>query len=456
MVVENDNITKDNSTSFSLHNKYWRINITTWLLRIIIGGTFIFSGFVKGIDPWGTIYKFRDYIAVMSIDLWPNLIIVGVFALCALEFLCGVFLLLGCFRRSVTIIITIFMAAMLPLTLWIALAEPVADCGCFGDAYIVSNWSTFWKNVILTAGIIWLIIYNKRCRWIITPALQWLVFVASAAFIVIIELFGYIYQPLLDFRPYKVGTHFIDFESLTDDEPDFIFVYEKNGLKKEFGMYDNLPSEDDGWLFVERRSITESSTSMVNSGNRNFRIWDINGDEDITDEVFTENGNMLVIMMLDLKEVSPATTWKLNSLYEWSIKNDVMMAAVVSGSHDEIEAWEDLSMASYPIYTSDDTQIKSLVRGNPGVVYVKNNLIQWKNSLRAINIDDFLSPDTSQDASEFGLDNLRLLRNLSYIYITVIAVLIVMSFLPYLKNIYTVYDQAPVEVTHDDRVHDEE
>ena len=140
------------------------VEIATWIIRLAVGSVFMFSGFAKAIDPYGTLYKVDAYLASMSLDIWPNLELVGVFALCAAEFLVGVFILTGCFRRSTAIIAAIIMAFMLPLTLWIAVSDPVDDCGCFGDALLISNWATFWKNVALTAAIAWLVVYNKKCH----------------------------------------------------------------------------------------------------------------------------------------------------------------------------------------------------------------------------------------------------------------------------------------------------
>lgn len=432
-----------------------KIDAITWVMRLVVGGVFIFSGFVKAIDPWGTIYKFDDYLTAMSLDIWPNLVLVGAFALCAIEFLCGVFILMGCFRRSVAIMTAIVMAVMLPLTLWIAMYSPVADCGCFGDAYVISNWATFWKNVALSAGIIWLILHNKKCHWLITPALQWLAFVASGLFIVVVELFGYVSQPLLDFRPYKVGLPLIERGQVISEEPQYEFVYEKDGERKSFSIEDDLPSEETGWQFVERKEMPNGNVSQGKDvSDRNLRIWSKNGEDDVTDEAISTDGKELIVMMPDLNRVSPATTWKLNSLYEWSVKNDVEMAAVVSGSPDEIAVWEDLSMASYPIYTADDTQIKSVVRGNPGVVYLIDGIVEWESTLTAINIDDFLSPEISHDAANFGLDNAKILRNLSYIYLTVIAVLIILSFLPYVQKMYP--SRKKTLPIHDDKAHCEE
>lgn len=360
-------------------NKKWRDGIT-WFLRITVGAVFIFSGFVKAIDPWGTLYKVNDYLAAMSVSLWANLVLVGVFAMCALEFILGIFLIFGCFRRSTSVMLSIFMAVMLPLTLWIAISDPVSDCGCFGEAFIISNWATFGKNVLLAACVIWLDRFNHTAICLITPAFQWMAFVITAIFIVGIELIGFNYQPLIDFRSYKTGESLIDEETSGNESPQFIFIYEKNGEKKEFSEYDIIPTEEDGWVFVDRKEIDRIQDSG-NKQTKNLRIYDKNGEEDETDIAINTTGNELIVMMPDLNQVSPATTWKLNSLYEWSVKKGIDMIAVVSGSPGEIEMWEDLSMASYPIYTADDTQIKEVVRGNPGVIYLEQGRIKWKNSL---------------------------------------------------------------------------
>lgn len=408
------------------------ISWVTWIVRICVGGLFIFSGFVKAIDPWGTLFKFDEYFSALGVNVWTDLKVVGVFGLCGLEFVTGVFILLGCFRKSWPWVAAFIMAFMLPLTLWIALESPVSDCGCFGDAWKLTNWQTFWKNVALSVGIIWLIIYDKKSHWLITPALQWIAFVVSAIYIVIISLFGYVYQPLIDFRKFAIGNTLVsDYNS--EDEPEYLFVYERNGEQKEFSQNDELPDEAEGWKFVERREIKNQTTDSDTADG--LIIFDKSNGEVVSDEAINNEGKELIIVMPDVSEVSPATTWKLNSLYEWSQNNGVRMIALVSGNKEEIAEWEDLSLAAYPIYLADDTQLKELVRGNPGVVYLLDGKVRWKSTLRAINIDDFLSPDTSHDADNFDLDNESILRNISYIYLIVMAVLVGLSFLSELKEI---------------------
>lgn len=361
------------------------IQTITWTLRILCGGLFVFSGFVKAIDPWGTLFKIEEYLGAFGFPLPFSLLRLIVFALCAVEFVVGCFLVMGCFRKSCPVFAGLIMMFMLPLTLWIAMENPVAGCGCFGDALHISNWLTFWKNVVLSAGIVWLIRYNISALCLITPMFQWLAVVASGIFIVLIELLGFFYQPLIDFRDYKVGTTLFASEEGDDD----------HGID----------------------------------------VFDIDTADDRNEEAVSPDGKELVVMIPKVSMVSPATTWKLNSLYEWAEDNGVKMIGVVSGSQEEIEEWEDLSMASYPIYLADDSAIKEVVRGNPGIVYLDKGKIVWKTTLSSIDVDDFLMPEVSGDASSFAGDNARILRNISLIYVIFMAFLVFISFTPRMAQI---------------------
>lgn len=412
----------------------------TWTLRVAVGVVFIFSGITKGIDPWGTLFKFQDYSAAMGISIWSGLLTAGVFALCAVEFIVGVFLLTGCCRRSTPIVAALFMAVMLPLTLWIALADPVSDCGCFGDALKISNWHTFWKNVCLSVAIIWLLRFNRRSACLVNPYIQWMAIVVSGIYILAISLFGYSVQPLLDFRSYPEGDTLIDDDGDSDDNTleSMQFIYSKDGEERAFTA-DNIPDENMGWKFVERRMSTgnnvenESLHGAAPAPSRAFRIW--SGDEDISEEVASEEKSF-ILMIPDIKNVSVATTWKINSLYSWCEIHGIDMFAVAGGNSDEIEKWKDLALAEYPIYTAEDTAIKEVVRGNPGLVFIQNGVIRWKISLRAIDIDDFMSPHTSSDPAEFAFDYQAILRNITLIYIAAMLLLCALSFSPSIARFF--------------------
>lgn len=412
------------------------VRTMTWLMRFGVGATFIFSGFVKAVDPWGTFYKMEEYAAALGVPMLPTLLLCATFALCATEFITGVCLVLGCYRRSSPIVALCFMCVMLPLTLWIAVSDPVKDCGCFGDYLVLSNWATFWKNVILTLMTIWLVRFNRDEITIISPAFQWIQVVFSLAFVGAVSLHGYFTQPLLDFRPYPAGT-VLGHRGGSEDESesdDFLFVYEKDGVRKTFGVDDELPDEADGWNFVER--LEKSPNSGESNDESTFRIWNRDGDTDYTDMVLDNSGRMLLLLIPDLKTVSPATTWRINSLYDWSEAHGVDMVAVVSGSASQIQEWEDLSMPRYDIYTADDTAIKEVARGNPAVVSLNDGVVEWKSTLSALDVDEITSHNDAGSLSELKNDDSRKLLNWFYIYLASLASLIVVSMLPRIKNAY--------------------
>ncbi len=434
------------------------IRILTILFRFIAGGIFIFSGFAKGIDPWGTFYQIKDYLAVWGWNIPDSLILSGAFILIITEFITGVSVFFGCFRRGGPILMTLIMTFMLPLSLWIALKNPVEDCGCFGEALILSNTATFWKNVVLTSMSLWLLIFNTKIKSLIRPYIQWIEIVVSFSLIMFIAYIGYTYQPLIDFRPYKINTALVNFNNSNDgEEPEFVFIYEKNGIRKSFSINDSLP-DDEEWKFVERKEISPNKNSNTEKRedttdeNKNFRIWDESGNDDITEIVADPVGKRMYIMMPEMGKVSVATTWKINNLYKWCQHNDIDVAAIVSGSENEIEEWRDISLPEYPIYLADDTSIKEIVRGNPALVYTEDGIIKWKSSLKALPIEMFSTDNSSTGPSNLSDNNSNLLQNLVITYILFSLVMIFLSYSPWFLRLH--FSQK--NINHDGKVHPEE
>ncbi len=457
----------------------------TWLFRIVVGATFAFSGFVKAIDPWGTLYKFQDYMGAMGLPNYDNLLLTGVFFLCAYEFCVGIFLITGCFRRSTPIAGMLMMAVMLPLTLWIYIADPVPDCGCFGDAILLSNSATFWKNVALVIMLGWLIKYNTVCRCLIRPLVQWIALLSSTGLIFVIGLIGYVYQPLIDFRPFKAGTviadnlalaennepdsgegsseysddESFDLDNISDGESseddnlsedqendeadDMLFIYEKDGVEKGFSINDELPDENDGWKFVRRESKSgggpgdaqNTALKAKSEDPASLQIWSEDGNEEVTQDVLLPRGGQLLLLMPDLKNVSVAMTWRINSLHVWAKDNDIDMIGVVAGTPQDIAYWKDISLASYPLYTAEDTSIKMLARGNPAVVYLYDGKIIWKSSLRALDTEDFQASGALKRPSDYARDDEGILKQIIVVYAIIMGALIFLSLLPLLVGL---------------------
>ena len=397
----------------------------TMLLRLLVGGVFAFSGFVKAIDPWGTIYKVNDYLAAFQIVMPDSIVLFFVFSLFTFEFLLGVSFIFGCYRRLAPIGAALIMLFMTPLTLWIAMENPVSDCGCFGDALIMSHWQTFWKNVLLSAMVGWLVVYARRSRCFIIPTLQWLMVGVSTLFIVIVALYGYIYQPLLDFRPYPIGETLVSADE-DDDGSELLFVYRKDGVEKEFTI-DNLP-DDDEWEFVERKEVSLAGDKNE-VASKSLRIYNSN-DEDVTESVVLDEERQVILFYSSLDEVSIASTYQINSLHAYCQQQGIDMISVVAATPEEIAEWEDLSMPSYDIYIAEDTSIKEVVRGNPAVVFLEDGIVKFKSSLRAIAIADFMTEDTSTDPMSFAKDNKNILLKLTLIYLLTLLAIAVLSHVP--------------------------
>lgn len=406
--------------------------IVTWLCRLLAGGVFLYSGFTKAVDPWGTVFKMEDYLAVMPDSIASfcmPLLTVGVFFLFSLEFLTGLLLITGAYRRMSAVSAGLLMIVMLPLTLWIALANPVADCGCFGDALILSNWATFWKNVVITLMAAWLIRNNKRCRCLVHPILQWLLFAGGLTYVIAIGFLSYSYQPLVDYRPYPVGGTMIDAD-MPDEDADMTAIWERNGERIEIPA-DSIPDDDD-WTFVERKEVVSNIGKSADKPVKTKGIAIFDDSEEVTSDVIEADGEQVVVLMTNLPSISTGTFYKLNSLYSYCTAHEIPMMAVVAATPLQISDFTSLSLAEYPIYTAEDTAIKEIARGNPAVVYLENGKIVWKSSLQSIPTDDFVedTPDSPKGLRIYLRNSDKWLNTLTIGLLSFVGLLMLLSHVP--------------------------
>ena len=183
-----------------------RIAITN-ACRLLTAATFVLSGFVKAVDPLGTQYKINDYLEAWHLAQYvPDILTLAAsVAMSTVEFGIGICLLFAIHRRATSRLLLLIMAVFTPLTLWLAIADPISDCGCFGDAIKLSNWETFWKNVVLLAFAVVLARRPADMIRFISRTNQWIVLNYSALFILAVSGYSLYYLPQFDFRPYHVG-----------------------------------------------------------------------------------------------------------------------------------------------------------------------------------------------------------------------------------------------------------
>ncbi len=391
--------------------------LLTMLMRLTVGGVFIFSGFTKAIDPWGTGYKITDYLNALGMTEWAGTALFIAVALAAIEFVLGVVIAVGAYRRGGPVLALVLMIIMTPLTLWLAVTSAVPDCGCFGDALHLSNWATFGKNVLLLLGIIYLLAFNKSLRGVYGPAVQWVILALSFALMMAVAYYGYFVQPLIDYRPYPEGTRLVSstIEDNDESEDDFIFIYSKNGEEHEFTI-DSLPDEEDGWEYVTRyHARRPRGKVIVQTGNAEdgIAIMDSEGN-DVTVDVLADSRHSLLLLFPDLPTVGVVNSFALNELTDAAMVTDVDVIGLTPATAEEIEQWKDNSMASYPIYNMDDSELKMIARGNPAVVYLEDGVISWKRTLGSL--DSVTMPDHLVElADDYDADSIMTTLMLAYL-----------------------------------------
>ena len=402
--------------------------VLTLLMRLTVGGVFIFSGFTKAVDPWGTFYKVNDYLMAMGLDQWSGTAMFTAVALAALEFVLGVTIVVGAYRRSAPWLALVLMLLMTPLTLWLAVTDAVPDCGCFGDVLHLSNWATFGKNVLLLLGCIYLLLFNKSLRGLYGPAVQWVVLALSFALVMAVAYYGYFVQPLIDFRPYPVGTRLAPQTAVEGDvesEDDFIFIYSKDGQEHEFTI-DSLPDEEDGWQYVTRyHARRPRGKVVVQKGNpgEGIAILDDEGNN-VAVDVLADSRRTVLLLFPDLLQVGVVNSFALNEINDAALVAQADVIGLTPASSEQIEQWQDISMASYPIYNMDDSELKMVARGNPAVVYLEDGVIKWKRTLSSLN--DVEQPvELSDMGNDYDADSI--MTNMMLAYLAAMLILLVIN-----------------------------
>jgi uncharacterized membrane protein YphA (DoxX/SURF4 family) len=361
--------------------EYRKVMIKTLvgICRLLVGAVFVFSGFVKAIDPMGFEIKIGEYLAVWGMEGFRSLAVAAAFILIALEFTLGVCLLLGVYRRYTSLLALALMLLMTPLTLYLALFNPVTDCGCFGDAWVITNWETFVKNLVLLAAAVGVYVRRRDIPSCYTTAgAQRFVALFAYAGCLYFAYWNYNHLPPVDFRPYKEGIHIPGQMSIPEGAPEeeyrYSLVYEKDGVKEVFSLED-YPAEDSAWTFVETRMelIQKGYTPPISA----FVIYDREGHE-AAGLILEQPGDLLLVVAARLEEASGKRIDDINNLYDYAQENDIAFYCVTGSSADAIDAWIERTGAEYPFLEADAVLLKTIIRSNPGLVWMRNGTILKK------------------------------------------------------------------------------
>jgi uncharacterized membrane protein YphA (DoxX/SURF4 family) len=361
--------------------------------RTLLGLTFIFSGFVKAVDPLGTVYKIEDYLNAFG-GFFTQLVPAAPYAACALilfEFVLGVLLTFNVWTKVTSWLALAMMLVMTPLTLYLAITNPITDCGCFGDAIHLSNWATFGKNVVLLV-LVAVLLWAKDhlfATWV--QPINILICVLAFCLCGGLMTYSLLHLPPVDFRPYKIGNNIPELmvveipEDAPRDEYEYRFIYEKDGVQQEFTL-DNYPKNDSSWVFVEQTSkLIKKGYEAPEPPVHDF-VLTLTDEEtgdiyDMTDEILEQDSVTLAIMY-KIEKASRKMVAKLNRLYEHSMETGMPFYAVTGSGEREVEIWRAETGAEYPILSCDGITLKTIVRANPGIVVLHQGTVADKYNLR--------------------------------------------------------------------------
>lgn len=371
------------------------------ICRALIALTFVFSGFVKAVDPIGTQYKIHDYLSAWGLDAWNAdwLTLTASIALSTAEFFIGMMLLFAIQRRVVSRLALMLMTAMTILTLWIYISDPVSDCGCFGDAITLTNGQTLAKNIVLTAAAIIMAIWPLEMARLIRKNTQWIVINYTVVFILAVSGYSLYYLPQFDFRPYHVGADIKKGMEIPEgaEQPEFVttFILEKDGQRKEFSL-EEYP--DSTWTFIDSRTVQTKKGYVPPI--HDFSITTVDEGEDITEEIVADKGYSLLLVSPHLEQADDIHFDEINRLYDYTKQHGYRFLCLTASTEEAIGRWKDRTGAEYQFANTDETTLKTIIRSNPGLVLLHNGSIKGKWSHNAL-------PDVSPQTPKIEQGGLR-------------------------------------------------
>ncbi|MFO7868602.1 MAG: DoxX family protein [Bacteroidales bacterium] len=376
--------------------------------RIFSGILFVFSGFVKTIDPLGSKYKFIDYFDAWGIGfLEPTALTFGIL-LSMIELVVGLMLLFKIYPKISTLLALLFMIGFTPVTLYLALQENITgselvhDCGCFGDALILTNWQTFVKNLVILVPVI--IIFMKRSQFsYITTRFKSGVMVGFFMLCSVgMSVYALEYLPPIDFRPYKVGTKLVSsnctpgLKSAQEKVLYAEFIHKETGEHKLFNISTDYP-QDTIWEYnidePVREEIVQKNDLDLDSlfpGQEIFRVDNFlfsKNSEERTCDIISDKGYVFLFVAYDIKSTETESMNHINDICEWAMNNDVKFYGATSSLDEEIEKFKKKTHAQFEMLDADDIPLKTIVRANPGLVLLKNGVVinKWhSNTLPSI------------------------------------------------------------------------
>ena len=344
------------------------------ILRIIVGLVFIFSGFVKGVDPLGTVYRMNDYFTVFG-TAWaiPFALYLTIF-LCTLEFILGISLLFNLRIRFSAWPLLLMMIFFTILTFFDAVLNLVPDCGCFGDAIKLTNVHTFLKNLVLMAMIILIFISRKQFRSMLSAKIESVVLILFILSFAGMSVYAYRHLPLVDFMEWKVGNR-INKKSTEPVKFFLTFKSNKTGEVKEY-LSPDYPWNDSVWM-AEWKFLNQRVNDPDAQQTMALRIEDEAGN-DVTGRIIDNPDFLFILVAYDLTATDRAAFLKILPFYKKAEADGHSFICLTATDFSGIRKFRLANGTSFEFYSADDVILKTMVRSNPGLILIKNGKVLGK------------------------------------------------------------------------------
>lgn len=354
-----------------------------WLLRIIVGLLFIFSGLVKANDPLGLSYKMNEFFEVWGTAWAMKYSLALSVTMIAFEIIAGVAVLLGYAYRVFSFLLLLLITFFTFLTAYVLFSGKIKECGCFGDCIKITNEETFWKDIALLVMILLLVIFRKRVQPVFSGYPSIALLILTAFFSFGIQWWVLEHLPFYDCLPYKVGVDVnVDRKippGAIPDKYESVMIYQKDGVKKEFTT-ENYPWQDTTWVFVDRID------KLVSKGNaeakiKDFVVTDEAGNEQ-TDGILMTPGYTFLLFIKDPVTARTDNMDRLRELIDYCNANNIAFYVVCSADAETSAKYNKEWKLNAPFLVLDVTTSKTALRTNPGLMLLEQGVIRGKWSFR--------------------------------------------------------------------------
>lgn len=374
------------------------------IIQFLVGALFLFSGFIKAVDPLGTSYKMHDYFSAFNGD-WPAFSWLWNFMsdtatawavlMLVFELALGFALIIG-WRPKLTLwlilILTVFFTFLTGYTYlsgytvekwyspgsWVFNAKDmkVTDCGCFGDFIKLKPYTSFWKDVILDVLIVTLLIGRRHMYTLMRDRLGTVLVTLGTLGSLLFCFSNYLWGlPMIDFRPYAVGKNISQGMQLPPDAVKdsmvMTFIYAKNGKQEKFTL-DQLKNVDSTYTFVDRFDdvIREGDHPAIHD----FSIKAADGNTDITEDVLNQE-KVFLLVAYEIEKTNRKVQNKINDFVALSQKEGVEFIGLTGSSPNVVDAFRHEHNSMFDYYYCDATALKTMIRSNPGLMLLKKGTV---------------------------------------------------------------------------------